>query len=205
MIHYFTDEKPSGVEKLSGSESTFTLRYRGNELKFTSGAGVFSHGEADRQSMLLIGNIPLAADESFLDLGCGYGLIGITLAKVTGCKVTMSDITEKAVKFAERNAAQNGVKARIVKSDGFENIAEAFNKIALNPPVHAGKEVCYRLYAEAALHLNADGKFYIVIADKHGAQSHIKKLNEFFDVVKITARKDGVNVIECDKTKGGQI
>jgi 16S rRNA (guanine1207-N2)-methyltransferase len=189
--HYFTDDKPSGAEK------TFTLRFGGNELRFTSGAGVFSHGEADRQSLFLISKIFVQKSASLLDLGCGYGLIGITLAKAADFKLTMSDITEKAVYFAEKNAVQNGVDAVIIKSDGFANIAGNFDIIALNPPVHAGKEVCFRLYSEAAEHLTAGGKFYIVMADKHGAKSHIKKLNEVFGNVKITARKDGVNIIEC--------
>jgi 16S rRNA (guanine1207-N2)-methyltransferase len=189
--HYFTDDKPSGAEK------TFTLRFGGNEIMFTSGAGVFSHGEADRQSMFLINNIPIKKGANLLDLGCGYGLIGITFAKTFGCDVTMSDITDKAIYFAEKNAAKNHADTRIIKSDGFINIAEKFDIITLNPPVHAGKEACFRLYEEAAEHLNAGGKFYIVISDKHGAKSHIKKLNEVFDNVKITARKDGVNVIKC--------
>jgi 16S rRNA (guanine1207-N2)-methyltransferase len=195
--HYFTDDKPSGAEK------TFTLRLGGKELLFTSGAGVFSHGEADRQSLFLLSNVSLKKSASLLDLGCGYGFIGITLAKTADCILTMSDITEKAVHFAEKNAAKNGVEAKIKKSDGFEKITESFDIITLNPPVHAGKEVCFRLYSEAAKHLTAGGKFYIVMADKHGAKSHVKKLNEVFGNVKITARKDGVNIIEC-KMEGAE-
>jgi 16S rRNA (guanine1207-N2)-methyltransferase len=191
--HYFTDDKPQGAEK------TFTLRYGGNELIFTSGAGIFSHGEADRQSMFLINNITVKKGESTLDLGCGYGLIGITLAKTYNCNLTMSDITEKAVYFAEKNVIQNGVNAVVIKSDGFINIAEKFDIITLNPPVHAGKETCFGLYEEAAEHLTAGGKFYMVIADKHGTKSHIKKLNEVFDSVKVTAQKSGVNILECKK------
>ncbi|MDR0904158.1 MAG: methyltransferase [Ruminococcus sp.] len=197
--HYFTDEKPSGIE------TTFTLRYGGGELRFTSGAGVFSHGEADRHSLFLINNVKPQKGADLLDLGCGYGLIGITLARGFDINLTMSDVTEKAVSYAEKNAAQNGVNAAVVKSDGFEKIAKNFDIITLNPPIHAGKDVCYRLYEESAAHLKTGGKFYIVIADKHGAKSHLKKLNEIFDSVMITAKKGGVNIFECDKPKGGQI
>jgi 16S rRNA (guanine1207-N2)-methyltransferase len=190
--HYFTDDTPRNF-----SEKSFILRYGGAEFTFITNAGLFSHGEADKQSLFLIKNVPIKEAGEILDLGCGYGLIGVVFAKISPAKITMSDITEKAIYYAEKNTVGNGVKASIIKSDSFENINGPFDIITSNPPIHAGKDVCFKLYSDAAEHLNEGGAFYIVIADKHGAKSHIKKLNEIYKNVTTVARDGGVNVIKC--------
>jgi 16S rRNA (guanine1207-N2)-methyltransferase len=137
-----------------------------------------------------------------LDLGCGWGLIGITLAKVYGYDLTMSDTNGSALFYAEKNAAANKVPARIVKSNGFEAFDEndRYDLITLNPPIHAGKDVCFALYTEAAMHLTAGGVFAAVFLDKHGGSSHKKKLREIFPYVNEAYRSNGVTVAVCKNT-----
>jgi 16S rRNA (guanine1207-N2)-methyltransferase len=190
--HYFSDN-PGAAD----DEKRFTLRIAGEGLTFFSNAGMFSHGEPDPNSLMLIRAIKAESGSRLLDLGCGYGLIGVTLGKLTGAAVTMSDVNGNALLYAEKNAEQNGIKVCILKSDGFCEIDDSFDTIVLNPPIHAGKDVCYRLYEESAGHLNESGSFYIVIMDKHGKNSHIKKLREIFPKVDIIKRQNGINIIKC--------
>jgi 16S rRNA (guanine1207-N2)-methyltransferase len=190
--HYFTDSP-----ELVNDEKSFNLRIRGEELKFFSNAGMFSHGEPDQNSLMLIREINPKFGAAFLDLGCGYGLIGVTINKLYDIKLTMSDVNSSALSYAQKNAKQNGVKADCIKSDGFSEIDENFDIITLNPPIHAGKDVCYRLYEESACHLNPGGSFYIVIMDKHGMKSHKGELQKIFTTVDIIKRQNGINVIKC--------
>jgi 16S rRNA (guanine1207-N2)-methyltransferase len=190
--HYFTD-----TSDLADDEKSFTLRIGGAELTFLSNAGMFSHGEPDPNSLMLIREIKSKTDSKLLDLGCGYGLIGVTLGKLCNIAVTMSDVNSNALSYAEKNAKINGINARIFKSDGYCQIKDSFDIVTLNPPIHAGKEVCYRLYEKTAEHLNKGGSFYIVIMDKHGKNSHIKKLREIFPNVDVIKRQNGINIIKC--------
>jgi 16S rRNA (guanine1207-N2)-methyltransferase len=190
--HYFTDTCES-----QNDEKSFTLRIGGEELIFLSNAGMFSHGEADPNSLMLIREIKSKADSKLLDLGCGYGLIGVTLGKLCNIAVTMSDVNGNALSYAEKNAKLNAVNVRIFKSDGYSKITDSFDIVTLNPPIHAGKEVCYKLYEETAFHLEPNGSFYIVIMDKHGKNSHIKKLRELFPKLEIIKRQNGINIIKC--------
>ncbi|MDR0943182.1 MAG: methyltransferase [Ruminococcus sp.] len=194
--HYFTDNPDP-----QNDEKSFTLRIGGEELKFFSNSGMFSHGEPDPNSLMLIRELTRSVKShkglKLLDLGCGYGLIGITLGKLFNTDVTMSDVNGNALSYAEKNADINKINAHILKSDGFEEINETFDIITLNPPIHAGKEVCYKLYEETALRLETNGSFYIVIMDKHGKNSHIKKLRDLFPTVDVIKRQNGINIIKC--------
>jgi 16S rRNA (guanine1207-N2)-methyltransferase len=132
-----------------------------------------------------------------LDLGCGYGVVGIVLAKIFASHVTLADCNPRALELAEKNARTNGVQAAILLSDGYENITGTFGTIALNPPIHAGKAVLARLFDGAAAHLNTGGKFYFVMLDKHGAQNTAKEMAARFGNCETRYRKKGTNVFVC--------
>ena len=103
---------------------------------FTSDAGMFSPGHVDEASSLLLHTMPKRTGR-FLDLGCGYGVIGIVMGKVYGLEVTMADSNGRALRCARQNCEANGVEAQIVQSDCFQNVSQCFDTIALNPPIHA--------------------------------------------------------------------
>jgi len=174
MNHYFKSNS-----HLEHKHIEIKYAYKSNAFNFISDTGVFSKDNIDYGTDILLKNIP-ELHGSLLDIGCGYGCIGIVLGKTYNIDVTLSDINDRAVELAKKNAEINGVKAKIIKSDGFENISENFDTIILNPPIHAGKSVVHGIYQSAHEHLNNGGAFYIVIQKKHGALSHKKKLEEIF-------------------------
>lgn len=194
MDHYYSSNPTSMSE-----ERILKYNIKDKCLEFISDNGVFSKGRIDFATDFLL-NV-LSKEEiggSVLDVGCGYGVIGITLSKLFDISVTMLDINNRALGLAKRNAIRNGVQnIEVVESDGFEKIQENFDVIVTNPPIRAGKAVIYEMYREAKKHLKAGGRFYLVINKKHGAPSTIKYLEEIFENVEILDKKAGFNVIKC--------
>jgi 16S rRNA (guanine1207-N2)-methyltransferase len=194
--HYFLDDPD-----LRDEERTFAYYCGAHRLVFTSSSGVFSKDHADDATDVLIKTIlrseKTAPGLALLDLGCGVGLVGVTLGFAFRCAVTLSDCNPRALAYAKKNAAANGVPATAVLSDGFAALPGNYDLIALNPPIHAGKAVTRRLFTEAAAHLSPSGAFYAVMLDKHGAASARKELTDIFGVCEVTLREKGMNVFCC--------
>ena len=194
MDHYYSSNPTSKSE-----ERIIDYKIKSVEFKFISDNGVFSKNHVDFATDILLNAI---ADEGvsgkLLDVGCGYGVIGITLAKLFKINVTMLDVNERALDLAKRNAIKNGVeKIEVVESNGFEKIKDKYDVIVTNPPIRAGKEVIYKMYDDAKEHLNDGGVFYLVINKKHGAPTTIRHLTELFDKVEVIDKRAGFNVIKC--------
>lgn len=191
--HYFIED-----DTLVPNIETFVYYFKDSKFTFTSNSGMFSPGHTDYASGLLMQMLPQLSG-SLLDLGCGWGVIGIVLGKYYNLDVTMADINGRALECAKNNCKQNNFEAEIIKSDCFENIDKSFDTITLNPPIHAGKNVIFDMYDGAYAHLNTGGKFYIVIQKKHGAQSSIQKLNDLFSNCEILYKKKGYFILCCTK------
>ena len=191
--HYFSAQPTT-----KSQPQTFSYAFAGQSFRFTTDAGVFSVGRMDDNSDLLVQQLP-ALSGSLLDLGCGFGAIGIVLAKTYGLALTQADINPRAVALAQQNASQNGVASQVVLSDQFENIADTFDTIVLNPPIHAGKTLVFALYEGAQRHLRPGGKFYVVILKKHGAESSIAHLTKIFGHCAILYKKKGRYIL-CGTT-----
>lgn len=101
------------------------------------------------------------------------------MGKVYGLEVTMADSNGRALRCAQQNCEANQVKAQIIQSDCFQNISQSFDTIALNPPIHAGKAVMYAMYEGAYAHLNAGGRFYVVIQKSTGLKARLKANGDF--------------------------
>lgn len=196
--HYFVND-----ETLEDDIKEFNYSFKGKLYKFVSNSGVFSPGHVDDASALLMREMPSISSGSFLDLGCGYGAIGISLAGAANdsksFRLTMSDVNERALDLARLNASKNGIEADFILSDCFDAIENCFDVISLNPPIHAGKEVIFKMYEQAFEHLNKGGALYIVIQEKHGAPSTIKKLKEVFGDCNTLYKKKGYYVLEAVK------
>lgn len=194
MDHYYSQTPQSGRESIS-----FEAVLRGAKLSFLSDSGVFSKKGIDFGSQLLIETMDIPVGAAVLDVGCGYGPIGLSAALLSKPgQVTMVDVNERALELARNNAARNGIgNVRIKQSDALEQVlGERFNRILTNPPIRAGKEVVHRIFAQAYGCLLPEGELWVVIQKKQGAPSAFAKLEELFG--------DG-NVEEATKDKGYRI
>ena len=192
MSRQYFNENPAVLTQ----ERVLGLNIFGKDFTFLANNGLFSCDKVDAASITLLENIPPLTGH-VLDLGCGYGVIGIVLGKTYSVRITMSDINRIALDYAEKNAKRNGVEARCVHSDGFDSLDDIYDSIVLNPPIHAGKDIMYRLYEGAARHLTPSGALYIVIQKKHGAESTIKTLNGIFKECRTLYKKKGLYVLQC--------
>ena len=137
MEHYFSPNPKSALKK-----QIFKSRILGNDIQVTSSSGIFSVREIDFGSRLLSENAKIQG-KSVLDLGCGYGIIGISLKKkYPDIELSMTDINERAVRLAKENCALNGIEAQVLKSDLFSHPQlreKKFSTILTNPPFSAGR------------------------------------------------------------------
>jgi 16S rRNA (guanine1207-N2)-methyltransferase len=196
--HYFS-QKPQSVS----SPRTWNYQLKHKEYTFTSDVGVFSKNEVDFGSRLLIEQFesPEAAGD-FLDLGCGYGPIGIVLADHhQERKVVLADVNERALMLAEENAAQNHVpNIEVIESDRFSNMKQrSFAAIITNPPIRAGKKVVHQMFEEGEAALTAGGELWVVIQKKQGAPSAQQKLAELFAHVQVATKKKGYFILRASK------
>ncbi|WP_277679516.1 class I SAM-dependent methyltransferase [Gracilibacillus dipsosauri] len=191
MTNQYFSQNPD----VESDRRTWTFSLRGNSLTFTTDNGVFSKNEVDFGSRLLIDtfNLP-AVDGDILDLGCGYGPVGIALAKdFPDRNIIGVDINQRALELATENAWQNNVKnVSFLKSDIFSEIKEKkFAAILTNPPIRAGKQVVYQMLEDSRQALLTGGELSVVIQKKQGAPSAQKKLEELFSEVEVVVKKKG--------------
>ncbi|MBM7601735.1 16S rRNA (guanine1207-N2)-methyltransferase [Virgibacillus halotolerans] len=192
--HYFS-QKPQS----KSSPKTWNYQLREREYTFTSDVGVFSKNEVDFGSRLLIEQFnepPIAGD--FLDLGCGYGPIGIALADCYPDRnILMADVNERALVLAKQNATNNHVgNVELIKSDGLASINNhSFAAILTNPPIRAGKQVVNKLFEESRAALATGGMLWVVIQKKQGAPSAQKKLKDLFGNVEVVTKSKGYFIL----------
>jgi len=183
MSHYYSQE-PNVPLKTRMIEVVI----RGERFRFITSSGVFSFGKLDRGTNLLIENMVLEKNWRVLDLGCGYGAIGIVASRFVNY-VVMTDINKRAVSIAKKNLKINNVKnAEVRWGHLYEPVkGERFHSIITNPPVHAGKDVLREIVINAPLHLYDGGLLQIVIRTNQGAK-YIKSLMErnFKEVIEVS-------------------
>lgn len=200
MEQYFT-KNPTTKDDIY----KFKWNALGEEFTFNTSNSVFSKSAVDFGTMTMIESF--VANErgfegSILDLGCGYGPVGVILSKtMSNVKITMLDINERAVKLSEMNAKENKVadKITVFQSNILENVEEKFDRILTNPPIRAGKETVYMFFDKSYEHLNNGGKLYVVIQKKQGANSAIDKLNLLFGNCETIYKKSGYFILCCTK------
>ena len=132
-----------------------------------------------------------------LDVGCGYGPIGIVLQKIKDIYVDMVDVNLRALHLAERNMKENGCESiRVFESDCYSNVEGKYTSIITNPPIRAGKKVVYEIVMKAKDYLEKDGKLFLVIRKEQGAKSLISDLQELYNV-EVLERRKGFFIIKC--------
>lgn len=152
-----------------------------NNFIFKSDNGVFSKNRIDYASLFLVKTF-LAFNnkeyKSILDVGCGYGFIGITLSKLLNKHVDMIDINKRAVHLCEMNIPLNKVDCKVWESDAYENVNSKYDLIITNPPIRVGKEILLNILNGALKRLNENGELWFVISKDQGAKSIVKELEK---------------------------
>ena len=186
MGHYFTNN-----ENLKSELRSINYNLLNTSFVFFTDNGVFSKSSIDFGSKLLIEEYLKNSNNNLeiLDVGCGYGVIGITLSKLTNSYVEMIDINKRSVHLTKMNIDKNKVNANTFVSDIYENITKKYDIIITNPPIRAGKKVYMTILNDAKNHLKENGELWFVIRKEQGAKTVAEKLEEIYNITLIEKYK----------------
>jgi len=179
---YYDQKKPCGHQI-----KEIKFKFNNHRFRFLTDVGMFSRFKVDTGTKLLLRNLDLHKEDRFLDMCCGYGVVGIIAAKFCW-RVVMSDINERGLEMVKRNLKINninnnsGSNVKVVCGDLFEkiNINENFTIIAANPPLRAGIDFMEKLIEGADKHLTENGRIFLVARKKQGAYEILERMNEYF-------------------------
>lgn len=194
LEHYFTNNN-----ELKSEFRTIKYSYDTHTFTFTSDNGVFSKDRIDYGSRNLVETIIKKYERKqikLLDVGCGYGFMGIVLSKILDAEATLIDVNKRAVHLTEKNIKQNRVNAKTYVSDIYERVDEKYDLIVTNPPIRAGKKVVYDILKNAKNYLNKDGELWFVMRREQGAKSAMKDLEEIYKI-ELIKKTNGFYIIKA--------
>ena len=191
--HYFTNANlPSDTRKI-------TYNFEDSSITFTSDLGVFSKDKLDYGSRLLIETFMNQGiyNASILDVGCGYGFIGLSLAKFRNAKVTMVDVNKRALHLANMNIKSNNIEnAEAFESNIYESVEGKYDFIITNPPIRTGRETVLEFLRGAKEHLNENGELWFVMRKNHGALTVAKLLEDLYKI-EVVEKSKGFLIFRC--------
>ncbi len=197
--HYY-----SRTQKVESDPKFWDFTLKNNQFRFKTDNGVFSKREVDFGSRLLIESFEMPDTEGLLlDVGCGYGPIGLSLAKYYQDRmIHMVDVNGRAIELAKENAELNRIQnVKVYESDRLLSVKEnTFAAILTNPPIRAGKKTVHDIFEQSFEHLASQGELWVVIQKKQGAPSAIEKLNNLFNHVETIDKSKGYFVIKAKKS-----
>lgn len=195
--HYFLNTEHNENDYFS-----FTDYFMGEAFTFKSCADIFSKDNFDYGSTTLLKTVfeNVELNGTVLDVGCGYGIIGILLKKYyPNLKVKMLDINKNAVRLSRENADKLGVEVEVFDSNLYDNVNFSVNHIVTNPPIKAGKQNLFNVVIGANQVLEQNGTITLVIKKNHGMESLKNKMQEVFGNVKILNRDKGYYILHSKK------
>ena len=195
---YF-EKRPASARR----PARITVTIRGRPFLFQTDAGVFSREGLDRGTELLLEAIEVGRCESILDLGCGYGVIGIVAAHLSeGGHVILTDVNERAAALARANIAANGIRnAEVRIGDVYAPVDDRlFDHILCNPPIRAGRAIVDRIIGEAPSHLLDGGSLWLVARTRQGADTLRLRMRNAFDGADVVKRGSGYKVLRSVKS-----
>ena len=191
--HYFTNANlPSDTRKI-------TYNFEDSSITFTSDLGVFSKDKLDYGSRLLIETFMNQGiyNASILDVGCGYGFIGLSLAKFRNAKVTMVDVNKRALHLANMNIKSNKIEnSEAFESNIYESVEGKYDFIITNPPIRTGRETVLEFLRGAKEHLNENGELWFVMRKNHGALTVAKLLEDLYKI-EVVEKSKGFLIFRC--------
>lgn len=193
MSHYFENDN-----NLKEDKKIINVDMFGKGFRFSTNSGVFSKDKVDYGTKLLLNNIVIHKKSGkLLDLGCGYGVLGVILGEnYKNLDIDMVDVNERAVALANYNLKLNGVNCYV--SNIYEGVNSKYDYIVTNPPIRAGKDVLLQFLVGSYDYLVSDGQLWFVMRKDHGAKTMILRLQELFDV-QIVCRDKGFYIVKCVK------
>ena len=176
MNQYFDNN-----EKLESNLVENKIKVLDTDFYMYTDNGVFNKKGLDFGTRVLLENIDINNKNSFLDVGCGCGPIGMyILLNKTDAVVDMIDVNDRAIKLTKMGLKKNHISGEVFKSDAYSNVDGKYDMIITNPPIHAGKQKIYEIVREAKSHLNKNGELWIVIRKDQGAASLIKDNSDLY-------------------------
>ena len=195
-MHYFENKK------IESQRKKIFCRFKGKVFMLWTDKGVFSKDEVDKGSLLLIKSTIEkigVKNKEILDVGCGYGLIGIILKEFGAKYVLMIDINKRAVRLAKENIKLNRIESVEVKRGDFlEMIPEKkFDIVVCNPPIHMGKDIVIDITKKTKEWLKDNGVFLMVIMTRHGGKSIFEELTKIYSCVEEIDKESGYRIFLC--------
>ena len=198
MEHYYTNNPTT-----ESCEKIISSRIQGMDLKFYTDNGVFSKESVDFGTRVLLENfISQKESAKVADVGCGYGVISIFLAKKNlNYSFTMIDVNNRSLELSKKNIVLNNIKNKIeiIESSSFDNVKGTFDIVLTNPPIRAGKLIVHKIMTDSFEHLNENGELWVVIQKKQGMASCKKLLENLFNSVEVIAKNKGYFILKAAK------
>lgn len=199
MSEHYYSKNP----KVKSEPKVWSTLLRENNLHLQTDAGVFSKDDVDFGSRLLVEEFVMPEVEGpVLDVGCGYGPIGLTIALSFPKRVIhMVDVNDRALELSVSNAERNAVKnVQIYESEALLSVKETnFSAILTNPPIRAGKKTVFSFYEQAYTKLRVSGELWVVIQKKQGAPSTENHIRELFGNIEQVAKNKGYIIFRAVK------
>ncbi len=196
--HYYS----RNLDGLESKPNEFVFNFKEHKFIFHTDSGVFSKGYIDYGSYVMLKSFePNSLQYPILDMGSGYGPIGIVVSKLYDKNVVMCEINERAYQLCLKNIQQNQAeKVSVFHSDLYEKVQNMqFSSIITNPPIRAGKQVVFSIYDGAYSHLVSGGELWVVIQKKQGAPSSKTHLEALFGNCTIVNKDKGYYILKCIK------
>ena len=198
MAHYYSEKQ----DDIKSNPSEFIFNFKDHSFKFHTDNGVFSKEYIDYGTFAMLKAFtPNNIDLPILDMGAGYGPIGIVVSKLYNKETHMCEINERAYNLILKNIEENKANSVAYHSNLFDNLPSGlvFSSVITNPPIRAGKDVVFKIYEGAYERLTTNGELWVVIQKKQGAPSSKEKLISFFGNCEIVNRDRGYYILKSVK------
>ena len=198
MEHYYTNNPTT-----ESREKIINSTIANENLKFYTDNGVFSKESVDFGTKTMLESFNTEKEDAKVaDIGCGYGVISIFLAKkYPTFKFTMVDVNNRVLELSKKNIELNNInnEVEVLESSSFDNVEGNFDIVLTNPPIRAGKKIVHKIMIDSYEHLNAQGELWVVIQKKQGMASCKKLLEDTFSRVEVVTKNKGYYILKAVK------
>lgn len=193
MSHYFTTDQSAHDYK------EINYSFQNVEYNFKTDRGVFSKDQIDYGTRVLIDGVFSDNEQgaaSLIDMGAGYGPVGIILGKVLNVQPVMVEVNEDAISLLNDNISKNKISGKVLSREDYDRTDAGAELYVTNPPFRAGKSVVIDIIKDGFNRLDAAGKFYMVVQKKQGMKSYKDSIDQLFGNVEVVLKDKGYYVLK---------